>query len=142
MSGGSNLLAGLIVLVVDDDPDVLQSIGEVLTDASANIMTATSAEEAISLLDREPPDVLVSDIGMPGCDGYHLLRMVRSRTQPGGKAIPAIALTGRTRTEDKTRSFLAGYQLHIAKPVTAPELVRAIRHVVDYQASPLEPTQG
>jgi CheY-like chemotaxis protein len=71
---------------------------------------------------------------MPGCDGYHFLRMVRSRPLKQGGATPAIALTGKATTEDQTRALLAGYQVHLAKPVRIIALLVAIRSVLERQA--------
>jgi CheY-like chemotaxis protein len=78
------------------------------------------------IVDRRPPHVLVSDIGMAGEDGYALIRALRARPRERGGAIPAIALTAFARPEDRARALAAGYQAHLAKPLDAPELVAAI----------------
>jgi CheY-like chemotaxis protein len=86
-------------------------------------VTAGSAQEALEALAEERPDLLISDIGMPGEDGYELIRKVRALPTAGGGKIPAIALTAYARTEDRLRALRAGYQWHIAKPVELAELV-------------------
>jgi CheY-like chemotaxis protein len=124
-------LAGIRVLLVDDDVEQLELVSSLLADANAEVVTATSADDGVQQLARHSPDVIVSDINMPGCDGYHFLRMVRARASRGGGATPAIALTGKVTTEDQTRAFLAGYQVHLAKPFRLIELLVAIRNVVE-----------
>jgi CheY-like chemotaxis protein len=123
------------VLLVDDDVDQLASLSEVISTAGAVVDAVTSAHEAMRALARHVPDVIVSDIGMPHCDGYHLLRMVRARTRQHGGATPAIALTGRTTPADRARALLASYQLHLAKPVQTIELIAAIRRLADARSA-------
>ena len=120
-------LAGLRVLLVEDDVDQLELLSSLLEHANAQVVKATSAEQALQQPAQRAPDVIVSDINMPDCDGYHFLRRVRSRRVEDGGATPAIALTGRTRPEDQTRALLAGYQLHFSKPLRLLELLLAIR---------------
>jgi CheY-like chemotaxis protein len=120
-------LAGLRVLLVEDDVEQLELLSSLLEHANAEVVTATSAEQALQKLAQRAPDIIVSDINMPECDGYQFLRRVRSRSVQDGGATPAIALTGRTRPEDQTRAFLAGYQLHFSKPLRLLELLVAIR---------------
>jgi CheY-like chemotaxis protein len=129
-------LTGIRILLVDDDLEQLELVSELLAEANADVMTATSADEAIEQLAQCAPDVIVSDINMPGCDGYHLLRRVRSRNLQEGGATPAIALTGKTTTEDQTRALLSGYQMHVPKPFRVIELLVAIRNVVKDQSGP------
>jgi CheY-like chemotaxis protein len=124
-------LANIRVLLVDDDVEQLQLVAELLAAANADVMTATSVGAAIRQLTQRVPDVIVSDIGMPDCDGYHFLRMVRARNPQDGGATPAIALTGNTTTEDQARAALAGYQIHLAKPLRLIELLVAINSLVD-----------
>jgi CheY-like chemotaxis protein len=119
------------VLLVDDDTLQLALISELLADAGADVLGVTSAHEAVKALAQRAFDVIVSDIHMPECDGYHLLRMIRARPWTQGGRTPAIALTGRTTEGDRTRAHLAGYQVHLAKPVRFIDLVVAIRDVVD-----------
>ncbi len=90
-------------------------------------MTATaSAAEAITALDREVPDLLVSDIGMPGLDGYELLGNVRRRSEKQGGRVAALALTGYADPGDAQKAVAAGFQMHLAKPVSLPDLLRGL----------------
>jgi len=98
----------------------------VLAQHGASVTTAGSAAEALAALDRARMDVLVSDIGMPDEDGYALIRKVRARGGRNGPRIPAIALTAYARVEDRARALLAGFQLHVTKPVEPTELVTAV----------------
>jgi PAS domain S-box-containing protein len=118
-------LKGVKVLVVDDEQDAREMVRRVLTAAGAEVTTASSAAEALQLLDYSKPDVLVSDIGLPGEDGYDLIRKVRMRGEGLGR-VRAVALTAFTRLEDRTKAMLAGYQMHLAKPVDARELIVTI----------------
>jgi signal transduction histidine kinase/ActR/RegA family two-component response regulator len=119
-------LTGVRVLVVDDEPDARSLIQRLLQDCHAIVVTAGTAEEAVQMLLSNTPDVLVSDIGMPGEDGYTLIRRIRSLTQPSG-VIPAIALTAYARIEDRVKAIHAGFQLHLSKPVEPVELVAMVR---------------
>jgi PAS domain S-box-containing protein len=130
-------LAGIKVLVVDDEPDARELIKRVLEDCEALVLTAASAAEAMPLLDVEKPHVLVSDIGMPDIDGYEFLRQVRALSQQHGGKIPAIALTAFARSEDRTRALMSGYQVHVAKPVEPAELVATVASVVGRTGEPL-----
>ena len=122
-------LSSLTVLVVDDDLDSLDFIRRILGDEGATVVTARSAAEALAIIDRQRPDVFISDIGMPETDGYELMRKVRS-LQPGlGARFPGIALTAFARTEDRTRALLAGFVAHVAKPVESAELIATIAAV-------------
>lgn len=119
-------LAGVKVLLVDDEPDARELVKFVLAEAQAEVVTAGSADEGLELLKQARPDVVVSDIGMPERDGYQLMRSVRSLPPAEGGRTPAIALTAFARSEDRTRALLAGYQVHIAKPIEPRELVVTI----------------
>jgi PAS domain S-box-containing protein len=119
-------LAGLTVLVVDDQPDARELILRVLEDCSARVLTAGSAEEAVPLVESGRPDVLITDIGMPGADGYELLRRVRELGPARGGRVPAIALTAFARSEDRTRALRSGFMVHVSKPVDPSELVATI----------------
>jgi CheY-like chemotaxis protein len=129
-------LEGIHVLLVEDDPEQLATFAELLSEAGAEVATATSAHDAIRALSRRVPDVIVSDISMPGCDGYHLLRMVRARGAQRGGATPAIALTGKATPADHTRALLASYQVHLTKPIQFDDLLAAIQRVVGARSSP------
>jgi PAS domain S-box-containing protein len=119
-------LAGLKVLLVDDEPDARVLITRVLADSRASVVAAASAAEALEALDRDRPHVLVSDIGMPGVDGYEFIRRVRTRPDASGAALPAVALTAFARPEDRLRALHAGYQMHVAKPVEPAELLAVV----------------
>jgi PAS domain S-box-containing protein len=117
-------LAGLKVLVVDDEPDARRLLHRVLVGGHAEVALAASTAEALELVERSRPDVIVSDIGMPEQDGYDLIRQVRANYS--AKQLPAAALTAFARTEDRKRALLAGFQTHIAKPVDPAELTAAV----------------
>jgi CheY-like chemotaxis protein len=122
-------LSGVKVLVVDDEADARDLIQRVLVDCSADVLTAGSAEEAMHLVDTQKPHVLVTDIGMPGVDGYELLRRVRALERKRGGRLPAIALTAFARSEDRTRALRAGFLVHVAKPVEPSELVATVASI-------------
>jgi CheY-like chemotaxis protein len=119
-------LAGVRVLVVDDDPDGRELVRALLENCDATVTAAGSAAEALAHLQSSPPDILVTDIGMPAVDGYDLLRQVRQLPPERGGKVPAIALTAFARSSDRTRALLAGFQIHLAKPIEAPELIAAV----------------
>lgn len=123
-------LDGMRVLVVDDEPDALELIAQVLKRAKAAVTTAGSAAEALERIEQSLPDVLVSDIAMPDADGFALIRQVRQMEPNKGGQIPAIALTAYARDEDRQRALSAGFQQHLAKPVEPAELVAAVAQLV------------
>jgi PAS domain S-box-containing protein len=118
-------LRGLRVLVVDDEPDARDLVSIVLRGAGAEVVTAATAAEALTMIDRQPPDVLISDIGMPDQDGYDLIREVRRRGDARAR-LPALALTAYARHEDRERVLAAGYHLYVAKPVDPEALTRDV----------------
>jgi signal transduction histidine kinase len=125
-SGGAwdaRLLAGVRVLVVEDDEDTRELLVRALERGGAEVEEAASVALALAALDRRLPDVLVSDIGMPGEDGYALIRKLRASTRERGADLPAAALTAYARSEDRVQALQAGFQTHIAKPVDPSELV-------------------
>lgn len=119
-------LAGVRVLVVDDDPHARELGQTVLTQAQAEVRAARSVAEALAILDEWNPAVLVSDIEMPEADGYALIRQVRKQ----GRTMPAIALTAYARAEDRSRALAAGFQMHVAKPVDPAEFVVLVASLV------------
>ena len=123
LSTRPNLLQEIRVLVVDDDPDSLEAVAEALHSVGAKVTSAKSAHDALE--EGGPFDVIVSDIGMPGMDGYALIRSIRSRDADA--FVPAIALTAYARAVDAERALRAGYQEHFAKPIDARKLVDAVR---------------
>jgi PAS domain S-box-containing protein len=127
------MLSGVKVLVVDDEQDARGLIKEVLTQCEAVVTTAASAEEALDILMKQKPDVMISDIGMPEKDGFQLIREVRSFPATQGGKTPAIALTAFAHSEDRTKAMLAGYQMHLSKPVQAHELIAAIANLTGWK---------
>jgi PAS domain S-box-containing protein len=123
-------IGGAKVLVVDDEPDTLDVIRRLLESRRATVILASSAEEALRKLRQERPDVLVSDIGMPGEDGYGLIRRVRQLSPDAGGDTPAVALTAYARAEDRVQAILAGFQHHVAKPVQPAELIAMVASLV------------
>ncbi|HUG55093.1 MAG TPA: ATP-binding protein, partial [Vicinamibacteria bacterium] len=119
-------LEGVVVLVVDDDPDARHLIATLLEERGARVTTAASAEEALLALARAVPDVLLSDVEMPGQDGYAFMRTVRALPVDRGGRVPAAALTAYARTEDRMQALLAGFHLHMPKPVQPAELAAVV----------------
>jgi signal transduction histidine kinase/CheY-like chemotaxis protein len=116
-------LAGVHILIVDDEPDARDLLAAVFAPCHAIVATAGSAADALEQLQRVRPDVLISDIGMPGEDGYALIQKVRALPEERGGRIPAVALTAFARLEDRTRTLLAGFNMHVPKPVEPGELL-------------------
>ncbi|MDQ3880567.1 MAG: ATP-binding protein, partial [Chloroflexota bacterium] len=123
------MLRGVTVLLVEDDAPSRQTIAALLEQEGADVVAAPSAAEALETLRHRPPDVLVSDIAMPGMDGYALIRTLRGAT-PSLRSIPAIALTGFGRGSDRERALREGFQLHVPKPVDSRALATAVVSVV------------
>jgi CheY-like chemotaxis protein len=126
-------LVGICVLAVDDDRDARDLVKRIVEACGAKVIVAASAQEALELVINQRPDVIVSDIGMPGEDGYEFIRKVRALPPEQGGRTPAAALTAFARAQDRTRALRAGYQTHAAKPVEPTELTAviaslAIRH--------------
>jgi PAS domain S-box-containing protein len=126
-------LKDLRVLAVDDDPDARGLLKRLLEDRGAAVATAGSVAEAVGLLDGQAFDVLVSDIGMPGEDGYAFIRRVRARPPGKGNDIPALALTAYARSEDRMQAIAAGFQMHLSKPVETAELVIMLASLARYR---------
>ncbi len=119
-------LSGLRILVVDDQPDARSFLGTLLQAQGATVCAAASTAEAIQTFARERPDVIVSDIAMPGEDGYDLIRRLRAFPALEGGLTPAVALTAYVRDEDVAAALHAGYQRHVRKPVIVSELIGAV----------------
>jgi signal transduction histidine kinase/CheY-like chemotaxis protein len=134
-------LAGVKVLVVDDDADARNLVTRLLSDCNAHVSAAASAEEAIQYLKDELPDVLLSDIGMPSTDGYEFIRQVRESIA-SGERLPAAAHTAFARSEDRRRALLAGYQTHVAKPVEPSELIAVVASLARRTGPALKPATG
>jgi PAS domain S-box-containing protein len=120
-------LNGIKVLVVDDEQDSVTIVRRILERRGAQVRGAHSMNEALAEFATFSPNIILSDIGMPGNDGYELIRRLRS--MPGGRSIPAVALTALARGEDRTRALRAGFQLHVAKPVDFDELVAVVQNL-------------
>jgi PAS domain S-box-containing protein len=123
-------LDGMKVLVVDDEVDTRELLRVGIGRCGAEVTTAGSAPEALAAIEKERPDLLISDIGMPEEDGYELIRKVRALPAEQGGKIPAIALTAYARTEDRLRALRAGYQMHVTKPVELAELAAVMASLV------------
>ena len=119
-------LKNLKVLVVDDETGAREVASNILIHAQAEVRTAESASEALEIMDRWRPDVLVADIGMPVVDGYEFIKQVRARNSQSGGDVPAAALTAYARTQDRLRVLSAGYQMHVPKPIQPAELVTVV----------------
>jgi PAS domain S-box-containing protein len=121
-------LVGLKILVVDDHEDGREVLAEMLSMCDAEVKVASSAMEALDVIQRWPPQVVVSDISMPEVDGYGFIRQLRARHSQGD--IPAIAVTAHALAEDRDRALAAGFQSHVAKPVQLSELIMTIVRVM------------
>ena len=127
-------LDGTMVLVVEDEPDTQQYLRRLLEGHGARVITAGSASEALAAFREHAADVIISDIGLPGTDGYHLMRQIRQGAREHHRVV-AIALTAYARAEDRTRALRAGYQAHVTKPVDGAELVAMVGSLVDLMRS-------
>jgi signal transduction histidine kinase/ActR/RegA family two-component response regulator len=119
-------LQGRRILVVDDDSDTCELLARVLGYYGAEVTTASSAEEALRAVERVHAHVVVSDIAMPGVDGYGLVRQLRALEEARGWRVPALALTAHARAADSERAFMAGFAAYVAKPVEPAELAELI----------------
>jgi signal transduction histidine kinase/ActR/RegA family two-component response regulator len=120
---GSATLNGLRVLVVDDEADARQVISSLIARTGAEVKACETASEALEMLEQWKPDVLMSDIAMPDEDGYSFINKVRALPANRGGLVPAAAFTAYAREEDRTRALAAGYQMHVAKPISSGQLV-------------------
>jgi CheY-like chemotaxis protein/anti-sigma regulatory factor (Ser/Thr protein kinase) len=129
-SGVLARLDGVRVLVVDDEPDANEMVQALLSSCGAEVRVAASTRQALDILDRWRPDVIVSDIGMPEEDGYALIHQIRERPPEAGGEIPAVALTAYARIEDRVQILTAGFQMHVTKPVDPTELATVVASIV------------
>jgi signal transduction histidine kinase/ActR/RegA family two-component response regulator len=146
LAGEANAAAGstplvapldhLRILVVDDSADGRSLTSLLLSEAGARVRAVATVREALEVFAEDPPDALVSDIGLPGEDGYALIQYIRQRDAAHGGSVPAVALTGYARPDDRARSLAAGFQAYLSKPVEAEELIATIgvitRHLRAY----------
>ena len=124
-------LADLHVLLVDDDADTLQVLSALLEDSGAKVQTAVTVKQALDVLHWHRPDVIVSDLAMPGEDGYDLIAKIRSREIKDQEQLPAVALTSHVRIEDRARALSAGFNMFVPKPVEPAELINAIANLAE-----------
>lgn len=127
---GPTTLVGRRILVVDDEPDACELLQRVFSERGAEVVTVQSVSEAMAAYEGFAPHILISDIGMPGEDGYELIRRIRSREVGTGRSIQAIALTAFARPEDRALALNAGFQMHIAKPVEPAKLTATVARMV------------
>jgi signal transduction histidine kinase/ActR/RegA family two-component response regulator len=133
------ILAGLSVLIVDDEADARDMLRIVVESCDAHARVAGSAAQALATLASEHVDVIVSDIGMPEQDGYDLIRAVRSLPDPTKASLPAIALTAFASGEDRSQALLAGFNVHMTKPVELAELLVALADLVTHSRANTDP---
>jgi CheY-like chemotaxis protein len=117
-------LAGKSVLIVEDDYDSRELMRVILESCDMEVCDSETADGALAALDHMHFDLIISDIGMPGCDGYSLIRSVRCRDETS--RIPAVAVTAFVRSEDRARALLAGFDMHIGKPFDAAALLQVL----------------
>lgn len=121
-------LDGVHIFVLDDEPDARSLLCRILKDQGARVVPFASAQELLEAIQLSRPTVIVSDVGMPGVDGYQMIRALRA-TEPRDSRIPALALTAFARAEDRKRSLLAGFQAHLAKPFDVAELILQVANL-------------
>lgn len=126
-------LNSLQILVVDDEVDARELVATVLEQYGAKVTAVASVAEALDAIEKLPPDVLVSDIGMPGENGYSLIRQIRNIEAERGGKILAIALTAYARSEDRAAAIAAGFQIHLAKPVEPTHLAAVVAKLIQYK---------
>ena len=122
-------LAGLHVLVVEDERDARELLATIVADAGGRATVVASAADALQAIGRERPDLVLSDIEMPGEDGYALMQAIRALPPREGGGLPAIALTAQAKSADRLKALSAGFQVHLSKPVDPDELVVAIANL-------------
>ena len=119
-------LRGLHVMVLDDEASVRELVTLTLAKCGASVTVASSVQDALGLMPNLTPDVIVSDIAMPGADGYEFIHRLRALTEPKGLSIPVIALTAYASMQDRNRALEFGFDRHLTKPVDPIDLVQAI----------------
>jgi CheY-like chemotaxis protein len=136
--GARAKLDGVNVLIVEDDADARSALRVVLELAGARARIASSAAEAVTAMESEPPDVVVSDIAMPDEDGYSLVSKLRALDRSGGQLV-TVALTGHASDFDRDRALRAGFDAHVGKPVDPEALVASVASLVATRAAADEP---
>jgi CheY-like chemotaxis protein len=124
-------LRNVRILAVDDDNDTREMLRYILQQAGGEVTTVESVKEALESFQSSPPDVVVSDIGMPEYNGYALISLIRASDERMGRITPAIALTAYTSPADKKTALASGFQKYIGKPFGPAELIESIRSLVD-----------
>lgn len=122
-------LKGFRVLIVDDEPDARALIERILAKCNATVTTAATAAEGVESVKQNHPDMILSDVGMPGEDGYEFLAKLRQLSDEEGGDTPAVALTAFARSEDRRRALMAGFQMHLPKPVEPAELIAVVTNL-------------
>lgn len=141
MTQTDSRLSGARVLVVEDDPDTLETLVMLLATNGAEVMGVLGSADAVPALASFRPHLLLSDIAMPGEDGFALIARIRKRSPADGGRIPAVALSAHVYPEDHQRAYRAGFQAFVNKPVTADALLRAVRRALD-SLGPVERRQA
>ncbi|HEY8944454.1 MAG TPA: ATP-binding protein [Polyangiaceae bacterium] len=131
-------LEHLKVLVVDDEPDARELLSTILSTCGMNVRTAANASEAMNQVEQERPDVIVSDIGLPGDDGYSLIRAIRAREPEFGSGVPALALTAFSRNEDRARALESGFDAFATKPIEPAFLLMLVAQLVAKKDDPVD----
>jgi len=126
-------LSGLVVVVVDDEPDARALVARVLSECGADVAVAVGAEDALAMAERSRPNVVVSDISMPDVDGFELLRRLRALGPERGGDVPVIALTAFAREEDRVRTLDEGFASHLTKPIDLSNLVATVAKLAGRQ---------
>jgi len=129
-------LKGVKVLVIDDEPDTCNLLKRLLKSVGASVYLAQSADEGVEQLITKPVNVLICDIGMPGVDGYTLIRRIRTLDDPQKSEVAAVALTAYARSEDRREAIRAGFQNHLPKPVEAAELLEVVYSLATPRSAP------
>jgi CheY-like chemotaxis protein len=127
---------GVTVLLIDDEPDMRETTAHLLRDAGARVLSASNAIDGLAMLQEHRPHVVLSDIGMPGNDGYDLMRWVRALPDLQVRHTPAAAITAYAGAEDRRQALLAGYQRYLVKPVRPGELVVAVAELARVHQAP------
>jgi CheY-like chemotaxis protein len=135
-------LRGIRILAVDDEADARELLREVLAGRGAEVSVASSAGEALDLLVKERPHVVIADLAMPGEDGYTFMNHVRALPPNAGGIAPALALTAFASAEDRSKAIRAGFQMHVAKPVNPAELVSVVRNLATGGSAPPRSASG
>jgi PAS domain S-box-containing protein len=120
-------LSGTHILAVDDDPDALRLLKEILEAVGATVTTAMSSRAALEIVATDRPDVLVADLGMPVMDGFEFIQQLRTAPNTAARNIPAAALTAYARSEDRAKALKSGFEMHLAKPIDPAELIAAVK---------------